>query len=122
MSNFTETFDKYREEGKLKSEQFQYWNKFLKESIPIFRDLTRSHREGNWKIHTSAVLRSLSLFFASDRTNYCHWFLSITTLKCGSGVLIDQKKKNKNITSQLKVREASLVFHAEKRQLLSGIS
>ena len=46
MSDFMEIFDKYKEEGKLKSEQFQYWNKFLEEIIPILRDLTRSHREG----------------------------------------------------------------------------
>ena len=73
MSNFMEIFDKYKEEGKLKSEQFQYWNKFLDEIIPILRDLTRSHREGNWKLHLSAVRRSLSLFFAFHRTNYCRW-------------------------------------------------
>ena len=147
MSDFTEIFDKYKEEGKLKSEQFQYWNKVLEEIIPILRDLTRSHREGNWKLHLSAVRRSLSLLFAFDRTNYCRWvplyyedcialeknfpginasflqggFVVRQTLKCESGVLMDQAFE-KNVTSQPKVREASLVFHAEKRQLLSGIS
>ena len=116
MSDFMEIFDKYKEEGKLKSEQFQYWNKFLEEIIPILRDLTRSHQEGNWKLHLSAVHRSLSLFFAFDRTNYCHWvplyyedcialeknfpaiyasflqggFVVRQTLKCGSGVSMDQ--------------------------------
>ena len=129
MSDFTEVFDKYKEEGKVKSEQFQYWNKFLEEIIPILRDLTRSHREGNWKLHLSAVHRSLSLFFAFDRTNYCRWvllfyedcialeknfsaicasflqggFVVRQTLKYGSGVLMDQtleKEYNKPAKGQ----------------------
>ena len=119
MSDFTEIFDKYKEQGKLKSEQFQYWNKFLEEIIPILRNLTRSHREGNWKLHLSAVRRSLPLFFALDTTNYCRWvplyyedcialektfpaiyasflqggFVVRQTLKCGSGVPMDQALK-----------------------------
>ena len=118
MSDFTEIFDKYKEEGKLKSEQFQYWNKVLEEIIPILRDLTRSHREGNWKLH-----------LAFDRTNYCRWvlpyyedcialeknfpaiyasflqggFVVRQTLKCGSGVPMDQileKEYNKPAKGQ----------------------
>ena len=146
MSDFTEIFDRYKEERKLKSEQFQYWSKFLEEIIPILRELTRSHREGNWNLHLSAVRRFLSLFFAFERTNYCRCvplyyedcialeknFLAIYAsflqggfvvrqiLKCGSGVPMDQAFE-KNITNQPKIREASLVFHAEKKQLLCGI-
>ena len=89
---------------------------FLEEIIPVLRGLTRSHREENWKLHLSAVRRSLSLFFAFDRTNYCRWvplyyedcialeknfpaiyasfvqggFVVRQTLKCGSGVPMDQ--------------------------------
>ena len=129
MSDFMKIFDKYKEEGKLKSEQFQYWNKFLEEIFPILRDLTRSHREGNWKLHLSAVHRSLSLFFAFERTNYCRCvplyyqdcialensFLAIYAsflqsgfvvrqiLKCGSGVPMDQafeKEYNKPAKDQ----------------------
>ena len=135
MSYFMEIFDKYKEEGKLKSEQFQYWNKFLEEIIPILRDLTRSHREGNWKFHLSAVRRSLSLFFAFDRTNYCRrvplyyedcvaleknfpaiyasflqgGFVVRQALKCGSVSLWIRLLKT-NITSQPKVRRHHWYF------------
>ena len=130
MSDFTEVFDKYKEEGKLKSEQFQYWNKFLEEiPIPILRDLTRLRWEENWKLYLSAVCRSLSLFFAFERTNYCRWvllfyedcialeknfpaiyvsflqggFVVRQTLNYGSGVLMDQaleKEYNKPAKGQ----------------------
>ena len=84
--------------------------------MPVLRDLTRSHREGNWQLHLSAVRRALNLFFAFDRTNYNRWvplyyedcvaleknfpaiyalfsqggFVVRHTLKCGSGVPMDQ--------------------------------
>ena len=45
----------------------------LNEIMPVLRDLTRSHREGGWKLHISAVRRALPLFFAFGRTNYSHW-------------------------------------------------
>ena len=71
--NFTKAFNKYKEAGKAQSEQFQYWSTFLDNLFPILRDLTRSHREGNWQLHLSAVRRALPLFFAFDRTNYSRW-------------------------------------------------
>ena len=63
---------KYIEDG-MSSTQFRYWNNFLVDIYPILRDLTRSHREGNWDLHLSAVRRALPLFFAIDRTDYCRW-------------------------------------------------
>ena len=148
MSDFTEVFDKYKEEGKLKSEQFQYWNKFLEEiPIPILRDLTRLHREENWKLYLSAVCRSLSLFFAFDGTNYCRWvllfyedcialeknfpaiyasflqggFVVRQTLNYRSGVLMDQALE-KEYNKPAKGQGGITGVHAEKRQFLSGIS
>ena len=37
------------------------------------RDLTRSHREGNWQLHLSAVQRALPLSFTFDRTSDKRW-------------------------------------------------
>ena len=54
----------------MSSTQFRYWNNSLMDIYPILRDLTRSHKEGNWGLHLSAVRRALPLFFAFDRTNY----------------------------------------------------
>ena len=55
------------------SERFQYFNVFLEQIAPVLRDLTRSHRESNWKLHLSAVRRALPLCFAFDRVNYKRW-------------------------------------------------
>ena len=52
---------------------FAYWVKFLFELYPVMRDLTRSHGEGNWIVHVSAVRRALPLFFAFDCPNYSRW-------------------------------------------------
>ena len=37
------------------NDQFKYWDLFLHEIMPVLRELTRSHREGNWQLHLSAV-------------------------------------------------------------------
>ena len=55
------------------SNQFGFWNGFIDKIYPVLRDLTRSHREGNWQLHQSAVQRALPLSFAFDRTNYKRW-------------------------------------------------
>ena len=48
-------------------------NNFIEKIFPVLRDLTRSHREGNWQLHLSAIQRGLPLVFAFDRTNYKRW-------------------------------------------------
>ena len=58
---------KYKEAGKLQSDQFKYCCLLLDEIMPILRDLTRSHREGDWKLHISAVRRALPLFFWKNK-------------------------------------------------------
>ena len=63
----------FRENGKMKSKQFLYWNNFIEKVFLVLRDLTRSHREGNWQLHLSAIQRGLPLVFAFDRTNYKRW-------------------------------------------------
>ena len=51
------------------SNQFAFWNGFIDKIYRVLRDLTRSHREGNWQLHQCA----LPLSFAFDRTNYKRW-------------------------------------------------
>jgi len=41
--------------------------------VPILQDLTRSFREGDWKLHLSSVQRAIPLCFAFDRVNYKRW-------------------------------------------------
>ena len=44
LTNFNAEFTKYKEAGKLQSEQFKYWCVFLDEIMPAPRDLTLSSR------------------------------------------------------------------------------
>ena len=53
----------FRENGKMTSKQFLYWNNFIEKVSAVLRDLTYSHREGNWKLHLSAIQRALPLVF-----------------------------------------------------------
>ena len=62
-----------RENRKMKSKLFLYWNNFIEKVFPVLQDLTRSHREGNWQLHLSAIQQALQLVFAFDRTNYKRW-------------------------------------------------
>ena len=73
MGLFQDAYSKFKDDKGKESENFRYWTIFLDDLYPILRDLTQSHREGNWELHLSAVQRSLSLFFAFDRTNYRRW-------------------------------------------------
>ena len=116
LSQFHDALNDFKEEGSKSSEQFQYWSIFLEEIAPVLRDLTRSHREGNWRLHLSEIQRAIPLFFAFDRTNYSRWtplcyedclklpevfpeihaefsqgrFVVIQTKRCGSGIPINQ--------------------------------
>ena len=59
----------FRENEKMKNKQFLYWNNFIEKVFPVLRDLTRSHKEGNWQLHLSSIQRVLPLVFAFNRTN-----------------------------------------------------
>lgn len=63
----------FKVNGEAESEQFLFWSIFIERIYPVLRDLTRSHREGDWQLHLSAVDRALPLVFAFDRTNYKRW-------------------------------------------------
>ena len=66
-------FEVFQTNGEKASNQFAFWNGFIKRIYPVLQDLTRSHREGNWPLHLSAVQCALLLSFAFDRTNWKRW-------------------------------------------------
>ena len=45
----------------------------MEKIAPVLRDLPRSYRESNWKLHMPAVWRTLPLCFAFNRVNYKRW-------------------------------------------------
>ena len=59
-------FDKFNENRKKKNEEFLFWQNFISKVFPVLKDLTRSHREGDWKLHLSAIQEALPLVFAFD--------------------------------------------------------
>ena len=73
MKEFIEAVLLFKNKFSNVSEQFQYFNVFLEQIAPVLRDLTRSYRESNWKLHLSAVRQALPLCFAYDRVNYKRW-------------------------------------------------
>ena len=73
MKVSSKEFETFQMNGTQSSSQFAFWNTFLNIIYPALRDLTRSHREGDWEMHLSAVQRALPLVFAFDRTNYKRW-------------------------------------------------
>ena len=66
-------FDELNDNRKKKSEQFLFWHNFISKVFLVLRNLMCSHREGDWKLHLSAIQRTLPLVFAFDRTNYKRW-------------------------------------------------
>lgn len=67
------SFKEFITQRRSSNKEFRFWDTFLNDIAPVLMDLNRSHREGNWKLHLSAVRRSLPLFFAFNRTNYRRW-------------------------------------------------
>ena len=52
-------FEVFQTNGEKASNQFAFWNGFIKIIHYVLQDLTHSHREGNWSSHLSAVQRAL---------------------------------------------------------------
>ena len=52
-------FEVFQTNGEKASNQFAFWNGFIKRIYHVLQDLTPSHREGNWPLHVSAVQRAL---------------------------------------------------------------
>ena len=73
MTTFQDDLKAFNEKGGSENCMFTYWVTFLFELYPVICDLTRSHREGNWLLHLSAVKRALPLFFSFNSTNYSRW-------------------------------------------------
>ena len=66
-------FDESNENRKKKIEQCLFRHNFISKVFPVLRDLTRSLREGDWKLHLSAIQKALPLVFAFDGTSYKRW-------------------------------------------------
>jgi len=73
LAVFLNSYDKFISQGCIANNQFRFWNVFLNDIVSVLIDLNRSHREGNWELHVSAVRRALPLFFAFNRSNYRRW-------------------------------------------------
>ena len=75
LQSFICFFNEYIESKSSENLQFKYWNVFIQDIIPVLIDLTRSHCEGNWKLHLSSIRRTIPLLFTFNRTNYRGWVL-----------------------------------------------
>ena len=65
-------FNKFRIERSKISENFRYWDNFVK-MVHTLLDVIRADREGNWNLHLNAVKECMPLFITFDRTNYTRW-------------------------------------------------
>ena len=61
MEEFLQAFNEFVENGCL-SKSLHLWNTFLDDILLILIDLTRSQREGDWNLPSSAVCRALFAF------------------------------------------------------------
>jgi len=73
LAGFLTSYNYFISERCSVNNQFKFWNVFVNDVVPVLMDLNRSHREGNWELHVSAVRRALPLFFAFNRSNYRRW-------------------------------------------------
>ena len=73
LRSLEKDFENFVKNGINQNVEFAYWNHFLTNLYPVLRDLTRSHREGDWLLHVNALQRALPLFFCYNRTNYARW-------------------------------------------------
>ena len=73
LQSFICFFNEYIESKSSENLQFKYWNVFIQDIVSVLNDLTRSHREGNWKLHLSSIRRAIPLLFTFNRSNYCRW-------------------------------------------------
>ena len=62
MEEFLQAFNEFVKHGCLRSKSFHLWNTFLDDILLILIDLTRSQREEDWNLPSSAVRRALFTF------------------------------------------------------------
>ena len=65
-------FDEFRCQSSAASETFSYWDQFVS-MVAVLKDLVRTDREGDWKLHLQSVQSVLPLFAGCDRVNYFRW-------------------------------------------------
>ena len=66
-------YQKYISDSEIENDKCKCLNLFLDKIMPIAIDLTRSFREGNWKLHLSAVRRAMWIIFWFGHTHYSRW-------------------------------------------------
>ena len=64
-------FSQFLIDGGKISKKFKYWNLFLDVIMPVMTGLTHSFSQADWKAYLSSLRRSISLFFAFGKINYC---------------------------------------------------
>ena len=64
-------FSQFLIDGGKRSEKFKYWNLFLDVIMPVMTDQIFSFQQADWKASLSSMRKSISLFFAFGRINYC---------------------------------------------------
>lgn len=73
IEEFQNDLEKYVRENNRKSSQFHYWPTFLDHIISVLRNLTLSHREGNWTLYMISLRQAMPLFFSFNHINYSRW-------------------------------------------------
>ena len=65
-------FEKFIDRGRQTSEQFLYWDNFLR-LLQLLRNLVRSDRQGIWELHLDTVQKLQPVFAVFDCVNYQRW-------------------------------------------------
>ena len=63
LQSFICSFNECIESKSSENLQFKYWNVFIQDIVSVLIDLSRSHCEGNWKLHLSSLRRAIPLLF-----------------------------------------------------------
>ena len=62
LASFQVDLNKFIQKGKENSELFHYWDKFVNQIIPVARNLTQAHEEGNWPLYPFCKICKSSFF------------------------------------------------------------
>ena len=66
ITHLTIKLDQFKQQNCEKSSTFQYWNTFVDDVAPVWRNLTRSFGEVDWDLHLSAIQTAIPLCIAFD--------------------------------------------------------
>ena len=69
-TDLNELIEKFREEGKVLSPTFHYWDQLLVEILMPFKVYMAATGKSQWAPYHAAKAAFLPLLFAANRTNY----------------------------------------------------